>query len=74
MKNFIACIFLLPILLTACNKATTEKHGNATVTKTKENTVITTDKSQIVIDNEELDEKRKQRIENQKKAGKVSAF
>ena len=45
MKNFIACIFLLPILLTACNKATTEKHGNATVTKTKENTFITTDKS-----------------------------
>ena len=74
MKNFIVCLFLLPITLTACDKATTEKHGNATVTKTKEKTVITTDKSQIIIDNEKLEEKRKQRAESQKKVGKISAF
>ena len=75
LKTFIYCSFaLFPFSLVACSDSSVEKLGDATVIKSKDTTVITTDKDTIVIDNEKLDEKRKQRVEKQKEVGKVSAF
>ena len=67
-------VLVCSFLLFACSEKVSSKHGDATITKTQEKTVIEKKNETVVIDNEKMKAKLKANAESVKKSAKISAF